>query len=165
MFFTLSGFIFFQYSESVRTGEVGTKEFVVLRFSRLWPLHIATLLFVALLQALSFHIDGEFTVYPCNNWKCFLINAMLISDWLPSGFRCTPFNGPVWTLSGEIILYVTFFVVALLTPRRWLMTCACLMVLLGALTYVFDGYQLLGEPLLCFFAGGLMWLIWRQFPW
>jgi peptidoglycan/LPS O-acetylase OafA/YrhL len=166
VFFTLSGFIFFyQYSEAIRTREVGAGEFAVLRFSRLWPLHIATLLFVALLQALSLHLNGEFIVYPCNNWKRFLINAMLISDWLPSGLRCTPFNGPVWTLSDEIFLYVTFFFVVLLTPKRWLKKFTFLMILLGALIYALDGYHLLGEPLLCFFAGGLMWFIWRQFPW
>ena len=166
LFFTLSGFIFFyQYSHSVKMREVGAREFTVLRFSRLWPLHIATLLFVALLQAWSLHLDGEFIVYPCNNWKRFLINAALISDWLPSGLRCTPFNGPVWTLSDEIFLYASFFVIALLTPRRWLPACTCVLIILGVLTYILDGYHLLGEPLLCFFAGGLMWFVWRQFPW
>ncbi|HEY0433678.1 MAG TPA: acyltransferase [Chitinophagaceae bacterium] len=119
LFFTLSGFIFFyHYSDAVHARMVGAKEFALLRVSRLWPLHIATLTFVCALQVASFHLDGEFIVYSCNNWKRFLINALLISDWLPSAFRCTPFNGPVWTLSDEIFLYIVFFVFALVVPRR-----------------------------------------------
>ena len=50
-FFVLSGFIFFRlYSRAISAGDVGAWEFFVLRFSRLYPLHLLTLLLVAGLQ-------------------------------------------------------------------------------------------------------------------
>lgn len=51
-FWSISGFIFFwRYRDSVALGQVGGWRFFVLRFSRLYPLHLATLLPAAFLQA------------------------------------------------------------------------------------------------------------------
>ena len=54
-FFLLSGFIFFwRYRESIKDKMVSARAFFVKRFSRLYPLHVLTLLIVALLQMLYF---------------------------------------------------------------------------------------------------------------
>jgi len=51
IFFTLSGFIFFWlYAMPVAERKISASEFFLLRFSRLYPLHFATLLAVAGLQ-------------------------------------------------------------------------------------------------------------------
>src|SRR5215813_3086162 len=51
LFFALSGFIFFWlYSEAIREGRIGAWRFGWLRFSRLYPLHLLTLLAVTAMQ-------------------------------------------------------------------------------------------------------------------
>ena len=51
LFFSLSGFIFFWlYSQTISQHRIGPTRFFILRFSRLYPLHIATLLFVTIAQ-------------------------------------------------------------------------------------------------------------------
>jgi peptidoglycan/LPS O-acetylase OafA/YrhL len=110
-FFLLSGFIFFWlYGESIKMKPTHFKGFWVQRFSRLYPLHFVTLLIVALLQFLYASREGAFFVYPFNDWCHFLLNLGFASKWgLESG---ESFNGPVWSVSVEIILYLIFFLMA-----------------------------------------------------
>src|SRR3954464_15920706 len=64
LFFTISGFIFFWlYAEPVAAGRVGGWTFAVLRFSRLHPLHVAALLFVAGVQYLHRSATGDDFIY------------------------------------------------------------------------------------------------------
>jgi peptidoglycan/LPS O-acetylase OafA/YrhL len=58
VFWCISGFIFFwKYREPVATRAVGGWQFFTLRFSRLYPLHLVTLLVVALLQSVYFNLS------------------------------------------------------------------------------------------------------------
>ena len=51
LFFCISGFVFYWlYSNRVRENEVDLRQFSVLRFSRLYPLHFVTLITVASLS-------------------------------------------------------------------------------------------------------------------
>jgi len=53
LFWTLSGFIFYwKYAASVYARRIRPGEFARRRFSRLYPLHLATLVLVAILQGL-----------------------------------------------------------------------------------------------------------------
>ena len=165
VFFALSGFVFFhQYGESIRTGVVGARKFFVHRFSRLYPLHLTTLVIVAVGQMVSRSIDGQDIVYPCNDWQHFGLNLLLAVDWMPSRWRCFSFNAPVWSVSIEVLLYFVFFFFAQMLPRRWLgqVVVTMLMLLLGVGLAV-NVSQHLGEPILCFYAGGLTALIWSRF--
>ena len=75
MFFVLSGFVFFyHYRDAIRTQAIDARRFFLLRFSRLYPLHAATLLLVAAGQFLSRALDGEFVAYPCNSIAHFGLN-------------------------------------------------------------------------------------------
>ena len=109
LFFTLSGFIFFWlYASAVRSRRVGPWEFFVLRFSRLYPLHLVTLLLVTAGLA-AFHSVGiaAFT-YPANDIYHFILQLFLASNW---GFeRGMSFNAPIWSVSIEVLLYAVFFV-------------------------------------------------------
>ena len=68
VFWCISGFIFFwKYRDPVATRAVGGWQFFTLRFSRLYPLHLVTLLFVALLQSVYFNLYGCFFVYQNND--------------------------------------------------------------------------------------------------
>jgi peptidoglycan/LPS O-acetylase OafA/YrhL len=165
LFFALSGFIFFyQYEDQIRSKSVGVYKFFVLRFSRLYPLHFATLLLVAVGQFISTSIDGKPIVYGCNDTSRFLLNIVFATDWLPRRWQCLSFNGPVWSLSVETFLYILFFVFALMLPNRWslrVVACLCL-VSLGAVVHFFDGFPLLGAPLVCFYSGGIACLLWQR---
>ena len=53
MFYTISGFVFAYIYLSIKD-DVSGKEFFINRFSRLYPLHFATLMIVTLLQIINY---------------------------------------------------------------------------------------------------------------
>lgn len=110
LFWCISGFIFaWKYASLVRAGLISLTKFLFLRFSRLYPLHLATLLLVALLSFLYLQQNGQFFVYVFNDLRHFLLQLCFASSWgLESGFS---FNGPVWSVSAEILVYLLFFLV------------------------------------------------------
>ena len=111
LFWCLSGFIFtWKYIEPIHAGAVSFARFIWLRFSRLYPLHFATLLLVAALNAFYFARHGEYFIYPVNDLKHFLLNLGFASYW---GFQADrSFNGPIWSVSVEILVYFLFFAVS-----------------------------------------------------
>ncbi|MHB8885754.1 MAG: acyltransferase family protein [Methylovirgula sp.] len=167
LFFVLSGFIFFsQYLQLIRDRKVSASNFFVLRFSRLYPLYFLTLVMVAVGQQISHAVDGTFIVYPCNNIPRFILALSFISEWLPQKYVCSvAFNGPAWSLSVEAFLYFTFFVFARYIASTQ-SVLAFLMTIVGAgigfFAYVYDLYDLLGEPILCFYSGGVAFFIWKR---
>jgi len=108
VFWCLSGFIFFwKYREAIASGSVGLRKFFVLRFSRLYPLHIVTLLLVGALQMAYYSQQGYYFVYQANDLKHFLLQLGLASHW---GFQAGySFNGPIWSISVEVVAYIVFF--------------------------------------------------------
>jgi peptidoglycan/LPS O-acetylase OafA/YrhL len=109
VFWAISGFIFFwKYAAPIRAGAVGATRFFWLRFSRLYPLHLATLLLVAALQAIYFHRHGYHFVYPDNGWRSFGLQLFLGSHWL-SPLVGYSFNGPIWSVSLEVLAYLFFY--------------------------------------------------------
>ena len=117
----------------------------MLRFSRLYPLHIATLLFVALVQPLYFNLNGYFFVYQENDLTHFLPQLLMASNW---GFQnALSFDGPIWSISVEVLVYFFFFIM-LLATRSWLLN---LVVIAACLTAS-------GQVAACFaffYVGGL----------
>jgi peptidoglycan/LPS O-acetylase OafA/YrhL len=109
LFFALSGFIFFAlYSDRVASREVSAKQFFVLRLSRLYPLHLATLVFVTVAQAIFARQNGTYFGSHYNDPYHFLLNLLFASSW---GFeKGHSFNGPFWSVSVEALLYAIFFV-------------------------------------------------------
>lgn len=116
-FYCLSGFIFFWlYLENIRNNRVNLKSFFILRFSRLYPLHFATLIFVLIFQAIFLELNGNLIIYPFFDLKHFLLNLGFISYW---GFEDGhSFNGPNWSVSLEILAYCIFFVFAVLKLNK-----------------------------------------------
>ncbi|MDB6097573.1 MAG: hypothetical protein JWN58_276 [Gammaproteobacteria bacterium] len=146
IFWCISGFIFFwKYHDAIFCRSVGGWKFFVLRFSRLYPLHIATLLLVALVQPLYFNFKGSFFVYQENDLAHFLLQLVMASNW---GFQnALSFNGPIWSISVEVLVYFLFFLM-LLATRSWLLNVA---VIAACLTTS-------GQIATCFaffYAGGL----------
>jgi peptidoglycan/LPS O-acetylase OafA/YrhL len=114
-FFLLSGFIFFWlYAAPVRQRRLGARAFAVQRLSRLYPLHVATLLLTAGLLWWFTARTGQDFVFRHNDLWHFLLHLGFASNW---GFeRGLSFNAPVWSVSVEILLYVAFFVVCRRAP-------------------------------------------------
>lgn len=107
-FWCISGYIFFwKYRATIASGAVGGRRFLLLRFSRLYPLHLATLLLVAMLQAWHWQTTSDFFVYSHNSVADFLPHLAMASNW--SNRQPFSFNGPIWSVSAEILVYVMFF--------------------------------------------------------
>jgi peptidoglycan/LPS O-acetylase OafA/YrhL len=163
LFFVLSGFVFYhQYHDKVKANEVSASRFFVLRFSRLYPLHFLTLILVAIGQIMAFGATGEYIIYSCNDPARFMLNALFVSEWVPASFRCWSFNGPIWSVSVEVFIYIIFFIFAKNLPdgtwKRLLVTGV--LITIGAIVFRLGGFHLIGEPLMCFFSGVLACQVW-----
>lgn len=68
LFFSLSGFVFFCfYAQKISRGEVSGLNFFVLRFSRLYPLHLLTLVCAAIGQWAFYSLHGRYMAYSHND--------------------------------------------------------------------------------------------------
>jgi peptidoglycan/LPS O-acetylase OafA/YrhL len=144
-FFLLSGFIFYWlYASTIENKDTNFWSFWVQRFSRLYPLHLVTLLIVALLQSMYISNNGYSFVYLFNNAYHFILNLGFASNWgLESGWS---FNGPVWSVSIEILLYFVFFILAYYGLSHS-MICLAISVIAFAISltsehYIFKGLSL-----------------------
>lgn len=152
-FFQLSGFVFFWlYREKVTSGACSGFRFAVLRFARLYPLHLLTLLVVLALQLVHARLIGGFFVYPRNDAYHFALQTAFVSHW---GFEHGhSFNAPIWSVSIEIGLYCLFFLYCLVrVPNPIKLT----VVLLGTVLVMKLGLAGGRWPpaVLAFFLGGL----------
>lgn len=118
LFFCLSGFIFFwRYSRIVAERTISLRDFFVLRFARLYPLHALTLVAVAVWQYILMTQRGAYFVYPHNDSYHFVLQVFFAANW---GFeRGWSFNAPVWSVAYEVALYAVFFVLCFFNFRRW----------------------------------------------
>lgn len=157
IFFCMSGFIFFWlYRDSIERGETTGRNFFVLRFSRLYPLHFVTLIFVAAAQWAFSDVSGGYIAFGPNTVDQFIYQLFLATEWGLSG--PSSFNGPIWTVSGEVFAYALFFVVAALGGANWR---AVLVIMLIA-GLVQEVNNRLGHALLFFFLGGMIYFVWRD---
>jgi peptidoglycan/LPS O-acetylase OafA/YrhL len=117
MFFLLSGFIFARnYAEGIASGRVGGHEFFVRRLSRLYPLHVLTLVAAGGIAWLSWLRFRGFPIYAINDMYHFFLNLLFAqSIGLETGYS---FNGPSWSLSLEAVCYAAFFVVCQKATRN-----------------------------------------------
>jgi peptidoglycan/LPS O-acetylase OafA/YrhL len=154
LFFALSGFVFFWlYSEAIAARTVGPGRFALLRFSRLYPLHLATLLIVAVLQVFFFRATGSYFIYDADSWQRFAASIVMAQQWLPPTLDQT-FNGPAWSVSIEVLLYIVFFALARSGLKD--MRTAIDMALVGLVLF-FLLNEMIGRGVMGFFLGGAVW--------
>lgn len=156
-FFCLSGFVFFWlYGGRIGRGEVGLRSFFWLRFSKLYPLHFATLMAVLLGQRLMLGQTGCFFVYPGNDVYHFVLNLSLTTAWgLQREFS---YNYPVWWVSVAVLLYSLFFLICRQGLFRWCWLIVGLLVVL-----VMNGRNSdFGRGLFSFFAGGFAYYVFSR---
>jgi peptidoglycan/LPS O-acetylase OafA/YrhL len=152
LFFPLSGFIFFWlYGEAIAARAIGPGKFARLRFSRLYPLHLATLIGVAILQYFFLRETDNFFVYDANDWQHFAAGLVLAQQWLPPNIEQS-FNGPAWSVSIEVLLYGVFFALCRAGFGGWrtavLVSIAAILLLRWNL--------FVSRGLMGFFAGGVV---------
>lgn len=152
VFWCLSGFIFFwKYRDAIASGSVSRGKFFLLRFSRLYPLHIVTLLLVAALQIGYYKTQGYYFVYQANDLKHFAMQLGLASHW---GFQAGySFNGPIWSISVEAVAYIVFFLLLRYVGRSVLVNVAVLMACAVAKWAQVPSHII--DCLAFFYAGGL----------
>ena len=152
MFWAISGYIFFYvYFTKIKNFEINAKEFTVRRFSRLYPLHFLTLIIVLILQMLLLSKNGEFSIYPNNDFKYFLLNIFFISHWFQDSLS---YNGPIWSVSIEIAVLIFYFILC-----RYFNTFFIFLIALFLLILFFNFNFLISECIFLFFCGGFLYLL------
>lgn len=158
LFFQISGFVFYYlYAEKIRSRQTGVGRFTLLRFSRLYPLHLITLIITAGLQFWFFRQHNFYFVYQDNSVLNFFKHLFFASNWLPS--EPYSFNGPAWSVSVEILLYAVFFITAYVGLTRPI--ALAVFCVLGAIATLAVGENV-GRGLMSFFLGGLCWYALRS---
>ena len=109
LFFILSGFVFcYVYKDKIINNKISFKDYAINRFSRLYPMMLLTLIYVAIVQSLRMSIIHNFFQYPYNDAWHFIMNIFCIQKgWVESGFS---FNAPSWAISCQIVTYIIFFI-------------------------------------------------------
>lgn len=154
LFFALSGFVFFWlYARKVTSSAISPWTFAVLRLSRLYPLHLLTLLLVAAGQYWFMSRLGAHFIYSHNDMPHFVLNLAFASSWgLERGYS---FNAPVWSVSVEMMLYGLFYLVC-----RWLPVRLPTLLVLALCGYLLTHfYAPVGRGIGSFFLGGSMYLV------
>lgn len=169
LFFIISGIVFSHvYGESIAAAKTSLRNFAALRFSRLYPLHFATLCATAILVYAFRAQTGRFPVYQFNGVQDFILNTLFIqSGFVDRGFT---FNGPAWSLSIEALMYALFFAFA--RSRQQRLRWAFLAVAVGAVMLLSGRTRVL-RPLLMssevarglggFFIGVLIFRLGKKF--
>jgi peptidoglycan/LPS O-acetylase OafA/YrhL len=166
LFFVLSGFVFhWLYAQALAERQISAGSFALLRFSRLYPLHLATLPLVAVGQWVYNQMEGRAFVYPHNDLQHFLLHlTFLPSIGLERGLA---FNAPVWSVGVELVLYALFFAVCRL---RWSQPLFLVGASLLGFFVLSRLYLPLGRGVGAFFLGCFLylcyrWVLARPAPW
>ena len=105
MFWLMSGFVF----AAVYVGRLSkARDFAINRLARLYPLHLLTLLLVACLQMTSLAVTGHWEIYGNNDAAHFGLQLFMASNWFTA--TTFSFNGPIWSVSIEVVFYVLFWI-------------------------------------------------------
>ena len=115
-FFVLSGFVI-THSYAYKK-DISFKKFTLSRFFRLFPLHIATLIFYILLELcklVAYRYGIAFNKPPFsaeNDPSQIIPNLLLLQSWT-TYTNALSFNYPAWSISIEFYIYLIFFITLL----------------------------------------------------
>lgn len=164
LFFLLSGVVLtYRYLEPLSARRVSGKEFLWLRISRLYPLHLAMLLVCAAVQWTLLARHQPAVVYPNNNdLYHFFLQLFYLHTMFEHGFS---YNEPTWSVCAEVLVYLLFFLYAQRAPKNYVAACI-VTVVLGIATQTSWNLPVLnaqmGRGLVGFFLGSLLFLAMRR---
>jgi peptidoglycan/LPS O-acetylase OafA/YrhL len=102
-FFILSGFILsLNYANYLRDEGISRRDFWLMRFARIYPLYLLTLLVEIPFTMHEYHADASVW------WARLLTCAGMMQSWVPIEGWVTAFNMPSWSLSTEAFFYAIF---------------------------------------------------------
>jgi len=120
LFFTLSGFVIaYNYHENLNNLKE-FYDFVFKRFKRLYPLHFFFLIIFLILEifkyilVLKFDFQSNNIPFSFNNLKNFMMNLLFVQHFANE----QSFNGPSWSISVEMMLYLTFGLTFLIFKKK-----------------------------------------------
>ena len=160
VFWCISGFIFFwKYGQAISQRRISGYRFFILRWSRLYPLHFATLLIVAALQMVYLSINGAYYIYANNDFYHFVLQLFMASNW---GFqKGDSFNGPIWSISIEVLAYCVFFL-----GLRYVSGSTAFVILMTLLAAAVQLMHISSHPLftclMFFYLGGLTAIVYAR---
>ena len=169
-FFLLSGFVMaHSYLDRIGNG-IGLRKFIVLRFGRLYPLHLFTLLLWApyIVVKVLLHQRGIGDTDPSesNNLLTFLSNLFLFQAF--DGYYPLTWNFPSWSISAEFYTYLIFFLFIyfiskiLSTPRVRAVYILCISILSYTVACLADGHGMelfLFQCMGGFFLGAFLFFV------
>jgi peptidoglycan/LPS O-acetylase OafA/YrhL len=163
LFFLLSGIVLtYRYLEPLASGRVSGREFIWLRISRLYPLHVLTLLVCAAVEWTLLVRHEPVVIYPNNDLYNFFLQLFYLHTMFEHGWS---YNEPTWSVCAEVLAYVLFFVYARRHSKNYVAACI-LTIILGIATQTNWSLPLLnpnmGRGLVGFFAGSLLFLAMRR---
>lgn len=165
LFFLLSGVVLtYRYLEPLGDGSLDGRRFFDLRISRLYPLHVAALLVCAAVEWTCLARHEPTVIYQGHNdLYHFTLQLFYLHTFFEQGWS---FNEPSWSVSGEVLVYLLFFIYASRARARYV-PLAVAMVALGIAVQT-PGWNLpilngsLGRALVGFFLGSLWFLVMRE---
>ncbi len=156
LFFLISGFIFFWlYADRVEDKTISIGQFWVLRITRLYPLHLVTLAFVAILQWVFYRRTGQYFVYSVNDLRHFILGLLFFQ----TNGAGAAFNGPAWSITVELVVYGVFCAAAWMGVLRH--TIAPLLIFVLGLVF-YAKHQNIAMGICGFFEGGF---VYNVFSW
>ncbi|HEX7886063.1 MAG TPA: acyltransferase [Phenylobacterium sp.] len=106
-FFILSGFVLTHaYRDAIAGHRLNYRRFLVARFARVYPAHLAVLVFVVAMVTAASLMGAQFdrNLY---NPVGLITTLLLVHAWLPEVIKAD-WNGPSWSLSAEWFAYLAF---------------------------------------------------------
>ena len=118
LFFVLSGFVIFNAYAGKITSRKDLLRFQLLRFGRLYPVHLLFLLAFLAIETVKYFADARLGVnvhnsrpFGENDFGAFVKNIFLVQSVLPD--QPVTFNYPAWSISVEFYTYLVFGLVML----------------------------------------------------
>jgi len=165
-FFVLSGFIFFwKYGEMISEKAITLTNFAVLRLTRLYPLHVATLILTGFLQYLVWAKSNVTFIYGNNDFYHLILQLTFLNyGWVEVGHS---FNAPAWSIALEMGMYFLFYAACFGRKNRPLIALGLMMLFLQVnIRGPIANFPMLNEPFTrvgyCFFMGGLLHFLYSK---
>jgi peptidoglycan/LPS O-acetylase OafA/YrhL len=164
-FFLLSGVVLtYRYLEPIGSGAIDGRRFFDLRLSRLYPLHVATLCICAAIQWTLLVRHHAPVLYGGNNdLYHFTLQLFYLHTFFERGWS---FNEPSWSVSGEILVYLLFFLYARRARANYVVLAIATVIVgiaaqqPGSTLPILNGS--LGRAMVGFFVGSLGFLYMRK---
>jgi peptidoglycan/LPS O-acetylase OafA/YrhL len=168
-FFILSGFVLTFSMSFKKTPSL--RNYITLRFFRIYPLHIVMLLFFIFLQLIKLYLEyfnninfQNDSFSGKNTVNEIIPNLFLLQAWTP--FTQHSFNYPSWSISIEFYLYILLFG-TIVTFRKKVVNVWSALIILALFSLYFNTDFLVmsvKRGVYSFFCGCLLYYIYDRLP-